>query len=329
MADYDRGAYTPQTDAPLAFDPRRPSERRPMPMALIGSAVVLVVLLAGVAMVYRSGVRHAGEAPRPVGEPVMSVKSAPAPDADAAKTPPANLDVYNESAAAAPAVPSAANTAPAGPAPAFTPPPEQPAVRPAPKPETLTMLAKPPPVQAARSTPAERAAVTPAPIATAPLKPAAPAATSAQGQGQGQAQAKPQKMAKLDQSEVAEAGMTRASAATVAANDEAPQAAAHAAAKPVAKPAAAAPAGAAATDPTGSVVQIGAFSSDALAHKGYADMSTAMGGQMTGKVRHIQPLQRDGKTLYRTWVSGFASHAEARVFCDALKAKGKTCITKG
>lgn len=321
MADYDRGAYTPQTDAPLAFDPRRPSERRPMPMALIGSAVVLVVLLAGVAMVYRSGVRHAGEAPRPVGEPVMSVKSAPAPDADAAKTPPANLDVYNEGAAA-PAVPSASNTVAAGAAPAFTPPPEQPAARPAPKPETLAMLAKPPPVAAARPTPAERAAVTPEPIAAAPLKPAAP--TTAQAQ----AQAKPQKIAKLDQSEVAEAGMTRASAATVAANDETPQAAARAAAKPAAKPATGA-APAAAGDPTGSVVQIGAFSSDALALKGYADMTTAMGGQMAGKVRHIQPLQRDGKTLFRTWVSGFATHADARAFCETLKAKGKTCITKG
>jgi hypothetical protein len=328
MADYDRGAYTPQTDAPLAFDPRRPSERRPMPMALIGSAVVLVVLLAGVAMVYRSGVRHAGEAPRPVGEPVMSVKTAPAPDADAAKAPPANLDVYNESAAAAPAVPSAASpVATSGSAPAFTPAPEQPAARPAPKPETLAMLAKPPPTTAARPTPAERAAVTPAPVAAAPLKPAASAATSAQAP----VQAKPQKIAKLDQSEVAEAGMTRASAATIAANDETPAATHAAAAKPAAKPIApaAASAGDAAGDPTGSVVQIGAFSSDALAHKGYADISTAMGGQMAGKVRHIQPLQRDGKTLYRTWVSGFASHADARAFCDALKAKGKTCITKG
>ncbi|MGC1304633.1 MAG: SPOR domain-containing protein, partial [Caulobacteraceae bacterium] len=116
MADYDRGAYTPQTDAPLAFDARRPRERRPMPMALIGSAVVLVVLLGGVAMVYRSGVRHAGEAPRPVGEPVMSVKTAPQPEV--AKAPPANLDVYNESASPAPAQTA---TAPAA-APAFTPP---------------------------------------------------------------------------------------------------------------------------------------------------------------------------------------------------------------
>ena len=325
MADYDRGAYTPQTDAPLAFDPRRPSERRPMPMALIGSAVVLVVLLAGVAMVYRSGVRHAGEAPRPVGEPVMSVKSAPTPEAETGK-PPANLDVYNENTAAIPAAPTppaqsaAATTAPppSGAAPAFTSPPEQPASRPAPKPSTLAMLSKPPPVQAARQTPAERVAAMP--VTAAPLKPAAPAT------------AKPAPA--LDQSEVAAAGMTRASATTVAANDEAPPAPARAAAaaahkseaKPVAAPVTAA---AASTDPTGSVVQIGAFSSDALAHKGYADVATAMGGQMGGKVRHIQPLQRDGKTLFRTWVSGFASHADARAFCDALKAKGKTCITKG
>ncbi|MGC1301805.1 MAG: SPOR domain-containing protein, partial [Caulobacteraceae bacterium] len=90
-----------------------------------------------------------------------------------------------------------------------------------------------------------------------------------------------------------------------------------------------APGASAAAEPSGSVVQIGAFSSDAVAHKEYGDMASAMTGKMTGKTRHIEPLQRDGKTLYRTWVAGFASHADAHAFCEALKAKGKICIVKG
>ena len=61
MSDHDRGAYTPQTDAPLAFDARAPrGGRKPLPMALIGSGVVLLVLVAGIGMYYRSGVRPAG-----------------------------------------------------------------------------------------------------------------------------------------------------------------------------------------------------------------------------------------------------------------------------
>ena len=318
MADYDRGAYTPQTDTPLAFDPRRPSERRPMPMALIGSAVVLVVLLAGVAMVYRSGVRHAGEAPRPVGEPVMSVKTAPAPEADATKPPPANMDVYNEAGAGAPAKNAVA-------VPSFTPAAEQPAPRPAPKPSTLALLAKPIPNPALRSTPTEAEAVK-----TAGLPPAKAAATAAQVHAPIKAHAAPV----LDESEVAAAGMTRASAADTASSDEiataTPARTPALAHKPEAKPALRAGASTAASVTAGvSVVQIGAFSSGALAQKGYADVASAMAGHMTGKARHVEPLQHDGKTLFRTWVSGFASHADARIFCDALKAKGKTCIVKG
>ena len=45
MSDQDRGAYTPQPDAPLQFDARGPRGRRPLPMTLIGSGGVLVVLL--------------------------------------------------------------------------------------------------------------------------------------------------------------------------------------------------------------------------------------------------------------------------------------------
>ncbi len=59
MTDHDRGAYTPQTDAPLSFDARRaPGGGRPVPMTLLISGMVLVILLIGVVYFYRSGHGH-------------------------------------------------------------------------------------------------------------------------------------------------------------------------------------------------------------------------------------------------------------------------------
>jgi hypothetical protein len=332
MTDYDRGAYTPQTDAPLAFDPRRTSERRPMPMALIGSAAVLVILLAGVAMVYRGGVRHAGESPRPVGEPVMAVKTAPTGAQVASTTPAANMDVYSAGQAsepkpAAPAVSNAVATtdtpAPATatvPAPKFTPGAEQPAPRPAPNPATVAMLSKPsaPDHIQRPATPDETAAKS---LAAEDAKPAPT----------------PRKPAhdKIDQAELAAAGGTRLAEAEPAA----PTHRAHVEAATTADDQAPAPhkakaAEVAAATPTagagkGAIVQIGAFSSSVLADKGYADVSSALPGRMDGKAKHVQPLDKDGTTLYRTWLSGFASRADAQAFCEALKAKGKTCLVKG
>ncbi len=181
MSDYDRGAYTPQTDAPLAFDARPARGRRPMPMALMGSAFILLVLLAAVLMTYRHGVRAPGGAPSTVGEPVAAVKTAPPPDAQA-KLGGSNLDVY-----------VAENTPPTAPAsqPSFAPAPEEPAARPAPKPaETTPVQSAPirtvPSVPATTPTapaPAKPTAVAAAPakaapavVAAAPVKPAAPAA---------------------------------------------------------------------------------------------------------------------------------------------------------
>ena len=347
MTDYDRGAYTPQTDAPLAFDPRRPSERRPMPMALIGSGVVLAVLLAGVAMVYRGGVRHAGESPRPVGEPVMAVKTAPPPSNQtaAASGSTSSLDVYNagEGSAASPA----ANTVAAAPAPTFAPPAEQPSARPAPSPATVAMLSKPsaPTHIERRPTPTEQAAAPTGPtkLAAAPTqKTPSVASKAAASSDTSEAETKtasltpprhPVLRSKLDESELAAAGAT----GTDTSDADAPAAAKPAVhkAKP-AKPAAADPIGAlvtssttAATPAGKSVVQIGAFSSSALADKGYADVSATLPGKMGGKAKHVLPLDKDGTTLYRTWLSGFPTRADAQAFCEALKAKGKTCLVKG
>src|SRR5580700_11362777 len=108
MTDQDRGAYAPQNDAPLAFDPRRAGARRgPPPVTLVVSIVVLCAIAIGGVMLYRHGAREAGQAPQVVGTPPGDSS--------------AGLQIYKTE------VPPAGETPPA---PAFAPPPEQPRPRP-------------------------------------------------------------------------------------------------------------------------------------------------------------------------------------------------------
>ena len=83
-----------------------------------------------------------------------------------------------------------------------------------------------------------------------------------------------------------------------------------------------------ASDQGGASVQIGAFSSAALADKGWSDTAQLLPGPMAGKTKAVQVVERDGKTFYRTSVGGFASKADAQSFCASLKAAGKSCIVK-
>lgn len=149
MSDPDRGAYTPPTDAPLAFDARQPVRGGgPAPVMLILSALVLIALVVAIIMFYRSGVREAGQPPRTVGEPVGEMKGAPPAEAQPAD-PAQGLQIYQtEEGEAAPAAPN------------FTAPPEEPQARPAP------VTVQPPP---------RAAPPTGGPIAAAPIAPVAPA----------------------------------------------------------------------------------------------------------------------------------------------------------
>jgi hypothetical protein len=49
---------------------------------------------------------------------------------------------------------------------------------------------------------------------------------------------------------------------------------------------------------------------------------------MAGKGRRVEALSKDGKTLYRAYVTGFASRGSAQAFCDKLKAAGRSCFVK-
>jgi len=253
MSDQDRGAYTPQHDAPLSFDARysRGSGERPVPMTLIVSGVVLLVLIVFLVILYRSGTRHSGQSPQVVGTPVADTKAPPSGGVESAD-PAAGLQVYKTEGTP----PGELKPAPVA---TLAPPPEEPAPRPAPS-------AKPVQQADLRPTQAE-----PPPAVVATVKPLA----------------KP-----------AKAPQTIDAAVDQGAGESGP------------------------------VAQIGAFSSQGLAEKGWNDVAALQPGKMAGKTKKVEVATRDGKTFYRAFVGGFASKADASAFCSTLTAAGKGCIVK-
>ena len=93
------------------------------------------------------------------------------------------------------------------------------------------------------------------------------------------------------------------------------------------KPVAAAPKPAASAGGP-AMVQIGALSSTALADKAWNDAARLAPGLAAGKGKKVEAIEKNGGTLYRTSVTGFASRAEAKAFCDAISAAGKSCFVK-
>jgi hypothetical protein len=266
MSNPERGAYTPPTDAPLAFDARQPVRgRSPAPMMLILSAIVLIILVAAIAVFYKQGLHQGSGLPPAVGTPVGQIKG-PAPVEAQPVDPAAGLQIYRSTEGqAAPAQPN------------FTPPPETPKAR------APVVAVTPPPAPAAPAVAAPKAA----PTAAVSAQPAGP--VSALPIGSAPAVLKP--------------------ALPTAAAKAAPQPEA-----PVAGGAA--------------MVQIGAFSSQTLADRGWNDAARIAPGAAAGKGKKVEAIQKDGATLYRTAVTGFASRAEATGFCEKLKAAGKSCFVK-
>jgi len=78
----------------------------------------------------------------------------------------------------------------------------------------------------------------------------------------------------------------------------------------------------------GAVVQIGAVSSTALADKAWKDAVSAVPGLGAGKGKSVEKIEKNGGTLYRTAVTGFASRADAQAFCAKLQAAGKSCFVR-
>jgi hypothetical protein len=75
-------------------------------------------------------------------------------------------------------------------------------------------------------------------------------------------------------------------------------------------------------------VQIGAVSSTALADKAWSEAVAAAPGLAGGKGKGVEKIEKDGHTLYRTAVTGFASRDAAAAFCAKLKAAGRSCFVR-
>jgi hypothetical protein len=292
----DRGAYTPFSREQLAFDPRDTRRRRPVPLTLMASAVVLVALGGVALMFYQSGVRGRNEPPRAIGTPVGSIKTPPAasdakpvdPNAPASGA----LDVYVQD-----------RSEPGAAQPVYTPAPEQPAPRTAeaqPAPQTVAQAAPrvaspPPPAKAAPAYPSIEAAADAAETAPpAPLKPAKVATPKPTAFAAAQP-AKPKPDAK--------AAPVKVAAADKAATDKA------------------------ATAGGSGAVQIGAYSSKALADQEFAKVKASFAKFTSGRGTHVEPVQKGAATLYRAAFTGF-SKTQATAFCGALKAAGRACIVK-
>ncbi len=99
---------------------------------------------------------------------------------------------------------------------------------------------------------------------------------------------------------------------------------------PAVAPAPPTPAPAAAASPAapGLLVQIGAYSSPALADKGWNDVARLLPGQMVGRTKRVEPVPKGSDTLYRAYIGGFGDKAEAVAFCADLKAAGHACFVK-
>nr|MEA2799042.1 hypothetical protein [Phenylobacterium sp.] len=290
MSEHERGAYTPPTEASLSFDARQPVRgASPIPFTLIISILVLLGLAAAIFVFYRSGVRQAGQPPQAVGAPVEGMKAPPPVEAQP-QDPAAGLQIYKGDQAYSPGQRTVH----------FAPPPETPEARPQPGAPAVVVT---PMAPAAPATPAPtlRPSIPAQPL---PAPTPAPAVTPPP--------AKP-------------APRVEAPAPKAAPAAKAPP---PAPAKPAAaKPAPAAPAPAAKA--TGvAAVQIGAFSSQSLADKGWSDAAAIAPGPAAGKGKSVEKVEKDGHTLFRTQVTGFSSRADASAFCGKLKAAGKACFVK-
>ncbi|MFK0298518.1 SPOR domain-containing protein [Brevundimonas sp. NPDC090276] len=75
-------------------------------------------------------------------------------------------------------------------------------------------------------------------------------------------------------------------------------------------------------------VQIGAFSSTAIADREYAAVAARFGSFASGAEKRVQEVTAaNGSTVYRTTFTGM-SRDRAVAFCNALKAAGRDCIVR-
>jgi hypothetical protein len=99
---------------------------------------------------------------------------------------------------------------------------------------------------------------------------------------------------------------------------------------PVAKPAAVKPPAAVVeTHPAASghhaMVQLAALSSEDAARNEWQQLTKRMPELLNGRQPSYSRTERDGHTFWRVRTTGFADAAQARTFCERIRAKGGAC----
>jgi hypothetical protein len=102
------------------------------------------------------------------------------------------------------------------------------------------------------------------------------------------------------------------------------------AAPPTSKPAPAKPVAAAtgshpATSGHSLMVQLAALTSEESARTEWAELTKKMPDLMSGRQPNYSRIEREGHTFWRVRTAGFADMAQARSFCDRVRAKGAGC----
>jgi outer membrane biosynthesis protein TonB len=76
------------------------------------------------------------------------------------------------------------------------------------------------------------------------------------------------------------------------------------------------------------VVQLGAFPSEALAEQTWTAASARLASVVDGRPHRIDRVEVDGRQVFRLLTTGFASSAEAQIFCRRLKSAGQDCFVR-
>lgn len=91
------------------------------------------------------------------------------------------------------------------------------------------------------------------------------------------------------------------------------------------KPGAAAEVHAAAPSGHQPMVQLAALTSEESAHAEWTQLSKKMPDLLGGRQPTYSKTERDGHTFWRVRMAGFADVAQARAFCERVRAKGAGC----
>jgi len=96
-------------------------------------------------------------------------------------------------------------------------------------------------------------------------------------------------------------------------------------AKPTSLPAAATPEKHSAANGKGATIQLAALSSEDAAKSEWQLLLKRMPDLLGGRQPSFAKTERDGRTYWRVRTGGFGDVAQARAFCDKVRAKGGGC----